>query len=101
MNKIENRFISYGIANDENELVEFIDNAVNVGNLFFEEESKNNGERAVDFAIGFCEGNIFRVITIINEMLQSNYSDEEIVKITKISKERLNSIKMATMSCCN
>ena len=111
-NQFENRFISYGIIDDEDETEQFLQGAEETAKLFFEEEKdiianfssqmyhKELGKQVFEelllrFAFGFCEGTIFHAIQIISNMLEEGYSDDEIHKVTHASKKRIKSIRNA------
>ncbi len=108
--KFENRFKSYGIVNDNDELEEFVSNAENTAKMFFEEEgkackclgqtmfNKDIGEKFFDelvlrFTIGFCEGAIFRSLQIVSNLIDKGLSDEEINRITNMPIKKINDLR--------
>lgn len=111
-NNFEQRFVSYGIVKEVNEVRNFIEGAEKTADLFFEDEkqtfyeisrmmfnqdlgSKLYDEFVMRFTIGFCEGAIFNVIQIVRKLLDLGYSDKEIIRITNVSPSILLSIKHA------
>ena len=111
-NRFENRFMSYGIVDGEEELRDFIIGAERTADLFFEDEkdcfneigsmmfNQDLGRKLYDefvmrFTIGFCEGTIFHTVQMVSKLLELGYSDEDIIKISGITKSRLESIRIA------
>ncbi|MBR3840422.1 MAG: hypothetical protein IKM20_04720 [Erysipelotrichales bacterium] len=113
-NKFETRFMSYGIVNGKEEVKDFIMGAEKTADLFFEDEkdcfneigsmmfNQDLGNKLYDefvmrFTIGFCEGAIFHTIQMVSKLLDLGYSDEDIIRISGITKSRLESIRMAML----
>ncbi len=108
--KFENRFKSYGIVEDNDELEEFVANAEHTAKMFFEEEgkaalklgetlfNKDLGEKFFDelvlrFTIGFCEGAIFRSLQLASNLLSEGYSEEDVIRITKMPLYKIRDLK--------
>ena len=114
-NRFENRIMSYGIVDGEEELQDFIVGAEKTADLFFEDEkqcfkeignmmfnqdlgSKLYDEFVMRFTIGFCEGTIFHTVQMVSRLLELGYSDEDIIKISGVTKSRLENIRFAMMN---
>ena len=111
-NQLEERFISYGIVQNADEMKDFIVGATKTAEIFLEDEKEacqgfgnslfntDIGIKLYDefverFTLGFCEGTVFHTISTVSRLIELEFSDEEIIKITGITEKRLASIKHA------
>ena len=105
----EKRFMSFGIIDDSEELDDFICGARRAYELFFSDDEDEirvllqtckgkylqniMNEMQARFVFGFCEGAIFQNIGIIVDMIEMGFSKEDIIRITKASSKRIESIR--------